>query len=120
MDWASFGKRFTFLTVICLFASWVATIVIFQLFTFSSYFLVLAFLGLILLIFGACLQTPFIEAMATARYAVNPQVTRDTARHFSDRRSEQSGSGVVILASGALLLIVGLLGYFLLPLFPVI
>ncbi|MFX1564842.1 MAG: hypothetical protein ACFFCH_02505, partial [Promethearchaeota archaeon] len=77
-------------------------------------------LGILLLVFGACLQTPFIEAMATAKYAVNPQVTRDTARHYSNRRSEQSGSGIVLLASGALLLIVGLLGYFLLPFFPVI
>ncbi|MFX1508757.1 MAG: hypothetical protein ACFFBR_00485 [Promethearchaeota archaeon] len=120
MDWVSFGKRFVLLTVICIIAAWVATIVIFQIWTFTNFFLILVGLGIFLLVFGACLQTPFIEAMATARYAVNPQVTRDTARHYPDRRSEQSGSGIVILASGALLLIVGLLGYFLLPLFPVI
>ena len=76
------------------------------------------YIGVVLLIFGACLQTPFIEALATARYAVNPQVTRDTARHYSDRRSEQSGSGVLILVAGAFLILIGLIGLFVFPNLP--
>jgi hypothetical protein len=118
MDWASFGKRLTILMIICLIVGWLVTLVIFQVWTLSNFFMVLLFLGVILLVFGACLQTPFIEAIATARYAVNPQVTRDTARHYSDRRYEQEKSGIVLLAAGALLLLIALLGLVLLPYFP--
>lgn len=114
MDWLSFGKRFTILFVICLLIAWVATVLIFLIWTPSTYFTILMIMGLVLLIFGACLQTPFIEAMATGRYAVNPPVTRDTARHYSERRESQERSGVVILATGAFLLAIGLLGLFLL------
>lgn len=71
------------------------------------------FIGIILLIFGACLRTPFVEAMATSRYAVNPTVTRDTARRYSERRGEQAHSGGFILLTGGILLIIGLLGVFL-------
>jgi uncharacterized membrane protein HdeD (DUF308 family) len=119
MDWSSFGKRLTILFVICLLVAWVATVLIFLIWTPSGYFTILMFMGLILLIFGACLQTPFIEAIATGRYAVNPPVTRDTARHYSERRAAQERSGVVILATGVLLLAIGLLGLFLLPSLPV-
>jgi len=118
MDWTSLGKRLTILLIVCLVIAWIATVLIFQVWTLSNFFLVLVILGIFLLVFGACLQTPFVEAMATARYAVNPQVTRDTARHYSDRRGEQSSSGVIILATGALLLIMGLVGLFLLPFLP--
>ena len=78
----------------------------------------MVFLGVILLVFGACSQTPFIEAMATMRYAVNPPVTRDTARHYSERREDQASSGVIILVTGAILLTIGFVGLFILPYIP--
>ncbi len=119
MDWISFGKRLTVSLIICFVLAWVVNFLVFQIWTLASYFLVLLFLGVIMLIFGACLQTPFIEAMATMRYAVNPQSTRDTARHYSDRRVEQASSGVVILVTGVLLLGVGLIGLTILPFLPI-
>lgn len=119
MDWASFGKRLTILLIACIILTVIATFLIFQVLTLANFFLVLVFMGVILLIFGACSQTPFIEAMATLRYAVNPPVTRDTARHYSERREDQASSGIVILVTGAILLTIGLVGLFILPFLPV-
>ena len=104
--------------MICIVIAWIATILLFQIWTPWAFLITVLYLGVILLIFGACLQTPFVEALATARYAVNPQVTRDTARHYSDRRSEQSSSGVVLLVTGVILLLIGLTGLALLPILP--
>ena len=118
MDWVSFGKRLVASLVIFTIISIIASILIFQVLTPWSFLITLLFMGVFLLIFGACLQTPFIEALATARYAINPQVTRDTARHYSTRRTEQSSSGVVILVTGILLLLIGSIGFAVLPLFP--
>ena len=119
MDWASFGKRLTVLLIACIILSLIATILIFHVLTFAHFFLVLVFLGVILLVFGACSQTPFIEAMATARYAVNPPVTRDTARHYSERRDAQARRGVIILVTGAILLTIGLVGLVILSILPI-
>ncbi len=118
MDWASFGKRLTISVIACIILTMIATILIFHVFTLTNFFIIMVFLGVILLVFGACSQTTFIEAMATARYAVNPQVTRDTARHYSERREAQARSGVVILVTGAILLTIGLIGLFILPFLP--
>jgi hypothetical protein len=115
MDWASFGKRLTISLIVFIVLTLIATILIFHVLTIANFFLIMVFLGVILLVFGACSQTPFIEAMATARYAVNPQVTRDTARHYSERREAQASSGVVILVTGAILISIGLVGLFILP-----
>jgi hypothetical protein len=118
MDWTSFGKRLTFSIIACFILTLIVTLLIFHVLTLANFFLVLVFLGVILLVFGACSQTPFIEAMATLRYAVNPQVTRDTARHYSERRDAQASSGVIILVTGAILLTIGLVGLFLLSILP--
>ncbi|MFX0169610.1 MAG: hypothetical protein ACFE89_09695 [Candidatus Hodarchaeota archaeon] len=115
MDWKSLGKRLAIVLPVCFVIAWLATFLLFQFWTISNFFMVVLFMGIILLVFGACLRTPFVEAMATTRYSVNPQVTRDTVRGYSDRRREQSQSGVVILVTGALLLVIGLLGVFLFP-----
>jgi hypothetical protein len=118
MDWASFGKRLIISIIVCVIITLIATFLVFHVLTLANFFLVLVFLGVILLVFGACSQTPFIEAMATLRYAVNPQVTRDTARHYSERRDAQTRSGVIILLTGAILLVIGLVGLFILPFLP--
>ncbi len=118
MDWVSFGKRFTAALVICLILSWFVTILIFHLWTLANFTVTLFYFGLFLVIFGACLQTPFVEAMATIRYAVNPQSTRDTVRHYSERRREQSNSGLVILATGVTFVMSAFVSFVLLPLLP--
>ena len=118
MDWVSFGKRLTISLIVCIILTLVATILIFHFLTLANVFIVMVFLGVILLVFGACSQTPFIEAMATMRYAVNPPVTRDTARHYAERREDQASSGVIILVTGAILLTIGFVGLFILPCIP--
>ena len=119
MDWASFGKRLTISIIACIILTLIATILIFHFLTLANFFIVMVFVGVILLVFGACSQTPFIEAMATMRYAVNPQVTRDTARHYAERREDQASAGVIILVTGVILLAFGLVGLFILPYIPV-
>ena len=118
MNWASLGKRLAIVLPICLVFAWIGSILFFQTWSLWNFFMAVLFMGIILLVFGACLRTPFVEAMATSRYAVNPTVTRDTARHYSDRRSDQAHSGDYILLTGAILLIIGLLGSFLAPYLP--
>jgi hypothetical protein len=119
MNWGSLGKRLAIVLPICLVIAWIGSILVFHVWTLSNFFLAVLFMGIILLIFGACLRTPFVEAMATSRYAVNPTVTRDTARRYSERRSEQSQSGGFILITGAILLIIGLIGVFLFTYLPI-
>lgn len=118
MDWISFGKRLAVSMVICLVLVIVISFLVYQVLTLYGFSIVALFFGVIMLIFGACLQTPIFEALALGRYAVNPQVTRDTVRHYSERRSDQSRSGMVVLATGALLLLIGLIGLILVPLLP--
>jgi len=113
MNWIFLGKRLAIVLPICLVIAWLGSILFFHPWTLSNFFMAVLFVGIILLIFGACLRTPFVEAMATSRYAVNPTVTRDTARRYSERRGEQSHSGVFILIAGGILLIIGLFGVFL-------
>ncbi len=108
MDWAYFGKRLAIALVISIPLAWFSTILIFRVWTLTNFALTLFLFGIILILFGACLRTPFIEAMAAQRYAVNPQTTRDTMRHFSDRREEQTESSVVILLIGIILLSISL------------
>ncbi len=118
MDWLSFGKRLAISMVICLVLVVVISFLAYQVLTLFGFSIIALFIGIIMLIFGACLQTPIFEALALGRYAVNPQVTRDTIRHYSERRSDQSRSGLVILVTGVLLLFIGLIGLLLVPLLP--
>ncbi len=118
MDWLSFGKRLAISMVICLVLVVVISFLAYQVLTLFGFSIIALFIGIIMLVFGACLQTPIFEALALGRYAVNPQVTRDTIRHYSERRSDQSRSGLVILVTGVLLLFIGLIGLFLVPLLP--
>jgi hypothetical protein len=76
----------------------------------------LFFEGALLIIFGGCLSTSIIEGYATARYSTNPAVTRDTREHLSERRSEQTLSGVVFFAAGVFVLAIALV-LFSLPVF---
>lgn len=66
--------------------------------------------GTILLLFGACLGTSMVEAVAYGKYGVNPPVVRDTRRHFTSRRQEQEKSSLLLLVAGAILLVVGIVG----------
>jgi hypothetical protein len=118
MDWISFGKRLVITMVICLVLAGLVSFLIFQVLSLYGFSIIVLYFGVFVLIFGACLQTAFVEGLATARYAVNPQVTRDTARHFSERRADQARSGVVILVAGALLLLIGFIGLALVTFFP--
>jgi len=118
MDWLSFGKRLAISMVICLVLVLVISFLAYQVLTLYGFSIIALFFGIIMLIFGALLQTPIFEALALGRYAVNPQVTRDTIRHYSERRSDQSRSGLVILVTGVLLLLIGLIGLLLVPLLP--
>lgn len=115
MDWAYLGKRLGIALAISIPLAWVSTIIIFRVWTLTNFALTLFLFGVILILFGACLRTPFIEAMATRRYAVNPQTTRDTMRHFSDRREEQTESSVVILSIGVILLCISLVCFSIAP-----
>jgi uncharacterized protein YacL len=119
MNWASFGKRLAMTLVICLIIAVVATFLVFRILTFYSFGFTLLFLSVILIIFGICLQTPFVEATAAYRYAINPPHTRDTMRRFENRRHEQAKSGIVILATGGILLGISLVCFALMILLPV-
>jgi hypothetical protein len=104
MNWVSFGKRVTVALIIGLAIAAVTTFVLFRIFTLYSFGFTLLLVSVVLILFGVCLLTPFVEAVAAYRYAVNPPHTRDTMRRFGSRRGEQSRSGVVILAAGGILL----------------
>lgn len=118
MDWVSFGKRLAVAMIICIPIVVILAFVLYQVVNIYSLGMGSFLLGLILIIFGACLKTPFIEGIASFRYAANPQQTRDTARHFSERREEQTESGTVLLVAGAIIILFSLICFLLLPLFP--
>ncbi|MFW9983364.1 MAG: hypothetical protein ACFFCB_01385 [Candidatus Odinarchaeota archaeon] len=119
MDWASFAKRLAITLVICLFIALVATLLVFHVLTFYSFGFTLLFMSVILIIFGICLLTPFVEATAAYRYAVNPPHTRHTMRRFHSRRQEQAKSSIVILAAGGVLLGISLVCLALMILLPI-
>lgn len=118
MNWASFGKRLAVTLVISLIIALVATFLVFRILTFYSFGFTLLFLSVILIIFGVCLLTPFVEATAAYRYAVNPPHTRHTMRRFHSRRQEQAKSSIVILATGGILLGISLVCLALMILLP--
>ncbi len=119
MNWGSFGKRLALTLVICLIIALVATFLVFHILTFYSFGFTLLFMSVILIIFGICLLTPFVEATAAYRYAVNPPHTRDTMRRFNTRRQEQAKSSIVILAAGGILLGISLMCLVLMIFLPV-
>lgn len=105
--------------VICLIIASVATFLVFHILTLYSFGFTLLFMSVILIIFGICLLTPFVEATAAYRYAVNPPHTRHTMRRFETHRQEQAKSGIVILAAGGILLGISLVCLALMILLPV-
>lgn len=119
MDWVSFGKRLAITLVICLIIALIATFLVFHILTFYSFGFTLLFMSVILIIFGICLLTPFVEATAAYRYAVNPPHTRDTMRRFNTHRQEQAKSSIVILAAGGILLGISLVCLALMRFLPV-
>ncbi len=119
MNWASFVKRLAITLAICLIIAFIATFLVFHVLTLYSLGFTLLFMSIILIIFGICLLTPFVEATAAYRYAVNPPHTRHTMRHFHSRRQEQAKSSIVILAAGGILLGISLACLALMVLLPV-
>jgi len=119
MNWASFAKRLAITLVVCLIIALVATFLVFQILTLYSFGFTLLFMSVILIIFGICLLTPFVEATAAYRYAINPPHTRHTMRRFHSRRQEQAKSSIVILAAGGILLGISLVCLALMVLLPV-
>lgn len=105
MDWTSFGKRLVITLVICLPLAAIGSVLVFHIWSLTTFAFSLLFVGIILLLFGGCLRTPFVEGLATYRYAANPPVTRDTMHHFSERRQQQTDNSIVILTAAAILII---------------
>ena len=123
MDWIGFGKRLAVALLICIPLALVLAYFFFggtlHVLNFYTFGLASFFIGIIIVIFGACLRTPFIEALATRRYAVNPQQTRDTVRHYSRRREEQSDSSVLLIVTGVILISIALVSFGLNSLVPI-
>ncbi|MFX1300378.1 MAG: hypothetical protein ACFFAL_03580 [Promethearchaeota archaeon] len=118
MDWVSFAKRLAITLIACFIIALVATFLVFHILTLYSFGFTLLFMSVILIIFGICLLTPFVEATAAYRYAVNPPHTRHTMRSFHSRRQEQAKSSIVILAAGGILLGISLICLALMILIP--
>lgn len=122
MDWVVFGKRLVVALLICIPLALILALFFFggtlHILNFYSFGLASFFVGVILVIFGACLRTPFVEALATRRYGYNPQQTRDTVRQYFRRREEQSDSSIVIILTGVILIIIALVSFSLISLVP--
>jgi hypothetical protein len=119
VDWAAFGKRLVIALGICIPLAAIGSVIVFHIWSLATFALSLLFIGIILLIFGGCLRTSFVEGLATYRYAANPPVTRDTMHHFSDRRQEQTDSSIVVLTAAAILVALSIVCFATMPFLPI-
>ena len=115
MDWSYFGKRLLIVLVICIPLAAIGSFLVFHIWSLATFALSLLFIGIILLLFGGCLRTPFIEGLATYRYAANPPATRDTMHHFSNRRQEQTDSSIIVLIAAAILIALSIVCFTIVP-----